>query len=632
MIKRTILLLFPILFFSISFAFSESHAQDLGETERYHFFVDEIYSHEIMFQSHLTKFTELVFDSDALSIKVTVESDSALADVIFVHLDTTSFDELFSKNTKILPTDLLVLLDGTEQEYEMVPTSQEDLIVWKFNSIPHVTEIKLIKNPDAKERNPDDKYPYGLSPIKQIKNGAPLHAVKCSDDDKVILYKLDMTNVACVSEKTQSELVKRGWGVLEEELSSQNREEYLCDKYQGNWTGKIEVCKDITTKQCSLMRGVFQSPHTCAGDECVDYDRVACFTNLSNYYQQIEGKEIFIEGLIIDRWGGSKHRYHFFTNEPYMKFNTGSGGIKLDGIINQDDDLNGKIVMLSGVHTKRDLSIRVDDFEVLGSIFPIINPTSNLIHDVSMWELTGNPDMYYNQTVRVAGMLTEHEHHLVSTGVGCSNAMYTTSDEFSSDFPSSRQLSDGEGKRIGVRIGSHNDLGKVENLLPFEYKYNPVEIQGLFVPNLIENVKGCKHVIHKSGYILTEMENIHILKPSSVYELNMGNGKTFAIQYEIDGGTVGDMVYDENSNSLTISIDSTGKGSMILNLPVDLVDGSADNCNTRFENVLDDDFFVLVDKYEVDFDEFKTTFETRTLKISFPEDSESIEIIGTCLI
>ena len=445
-----------------------------------------------------------------------------------------------------------------------------------------------------------------------------------------MLYKFDMTGASCVSEKTQSELIKRGWGVMDMEFSFQSREEYLCDEYQGNWDWETEVCESITKKQCSLMSGVFQSPYACTGAECIDYDKVACFTNRSHYYQQVEGKEISIEGLIIDRWGGSKHRCHFFTNEPYMKFNTGSSGINLDGI-NQQDNLNGKIVMLSGVHTKRDLSIRVNDFEILESVFPDVNPTSSLIHDVSMWELTGNPDLYYNQTIRVAGMLTEHEHDLGIAGVGCSNAMYATSDEYFSDFPSSRQLNDGE-KRVGVRIGSHDDLGKAEILLPFEYKDNPVEIQGLFVPNLIEKGKGCKHVIHKSGYILTEMENIYVLKLSSVYELKTEDGGIFfTIPYEIDGGTVKNMVHDKNSNSLMISIDSTEKGSIILNLPRELVDAKLDYCPPRFENAHDDDFFVLVNTNEVDFDELKTT-EMRTLKIPFQEDSVNIEIIGTCLI
>ena len=166
MIKGTILFLFPILLFSIFFAFPESHAQYMGETERYRFFIDESNSHEITFQSHVTRFNELTFDPDTISIRATVGSDSTLADTILVHLDTKSFNELFSKETKTLPTDILILLDEAEQEYEIISTSQKDLIVWKFKNMPHTTEIELIRNPNVIEMNPGDEYPYGLSPTK----------------------------------------------------------------------------------------------------------------------------------------------------------------------------------------------------------------------------------------------------------------------------------------------------------------------------------------------------------------------------------------------------------------------------------------------------------------------------------
>jgi predicted secreted protein with PEFG-CTERM motif len=45
----------------------------------------------------------------------------------------------------------------------------------------------------------------------------------------------------------------------------------------------------------------------------------------------------------------------------------------------------------------------------------------------------------------------------------------------------------------------------------------------------------------------------------------------------------------------------------------------------------DDDFFVLVDGEEVDFDEI-TTSTHRTLTIAFPVGAEEIEIIGTFVV
>ena len=274
MVSEKILFSVVILFFSMSFLFPYSDAQYLGETESYAFFIDENKSHEIKFQSQVTKFNKLIFDEGARSIIATVQSHSTLVDTIFVFLDSKSFEEIFSKEQKTLPTDILVLLDGVEQEYEIVPTSLGDsLVVWKFQSIPNITEIELIKNPNPKQKN-SDKRPY-ISPIKQIKAGSAIHVIKCKDD-LFTLYKSDMTSVACVSEKTQSKLEDRGWGVSTIEPSFEKLKAYLCDKYQGNWDRANDVCENITTKQCSLMRGIFQNP---------DDAKITCFTKNDYYFQ-----------------------------------------------------------------------------------------------------------------------------------------------------------------------------------------------------------------------------------------------------------------------------------------------------------------------------------------------------------
>ena len=46
----------------------------------------------------------------------------------------------------------------------------------------------------------------------------------------------------------------------------------------------------------------------------------------------------------------------------------------------------------------------------------------------------------------------------------------------------------------------------------------------------------------------------------------------------------------------------------------------------------DDDFFVLIDGEEVDFDETATSSTDRTLTIAFPAGAEEIEIIGTFVV
>ncbi len=228
----------------------------------------------------------------------------------------------------------------------------------------------------------------------------------------------------------------------------------------------------------------------------------------------VEGTKIQLEGVIVDMRLGSAHQYSLFTNDPRYTFSTDSNGINLVGIHNEND-LHGKIVKLSGTRTQRDLGIYVEDFVVINSLFPspkIPNPvlTAKDIWDISIDELYENPDQYYNRFVRVAGELSEHEREILYAGVGCKTAKYATSDEFASDGPSSRHLQDGD-KVIGVRIGTPDDLGKVKELLPDELKTNKVTVMGVFVPSVVER-GGCDHVIHKSGYILTTLDDIKVVE------------------------------------------------------------------------------------------------------------------------
>jgi predicted secreted protein with PEFG-CTERM motif len=95
------------------------------------------------------------------------------------------------------------------------------------------------------------------------------------------------------------------------------------------------------------------------------------------------------------------------------------------------------------------------------------------------------------------------------------------------------------------------------------------------------------------------------------------------IGYEITGGKLLSIIPDVDSNSLIISIDATDDGSLTLTIPRSVMDATI--------NGGDDDFFVLIDGEEVDFDEI-TTSTDRTLTIAFPAGAEEIEIIGTFVV
>ena len=101
------------------------------------------------------------------------------------------------------------------------------------------------------------------------------------------------------------------------------------------------------------------------------------------------------------------------------------------------------------------------------------------------------------------------------------------------------------------------------------------------------------------------------------------SGSSDLIGYEITGGKLLGIVTDFDANSLIISIQADEDGSLTLTIPRSVLDATI--------NGEDDDFFVLIDGEEVDFDE-TTTSTDRILTIAFPAGAEEIEIIGTFVI
>ena len=95
------------------------------------------------------------------------------------------------------------------------------------------------------------------------------------------------------------------------------------------------------------------------------------------------------------------------------------------------------------------------------------------------------------------------------------------------------------------------------------------------------------------------------------------------ISYEITKAKLLNIIPDLDAVSLLIYIETTDEGSITLSIPRSILDSSI--------NGGDDEFFVLVDGEEVDFEEIKTSMD-RTLTIEFLAGTEQIEIIGTFVI
>jgi len=101
------------------------------------------------------------------------------------------------------------------------------------------------------------------------------------------------------------------------------------------------------------------------------------------------------------------------------------------------------------------------------------------------------------------------------------------------------------------------------------------------------------------------------------------NVEGFGVGFQITGGSIISITPDIDQSSLIIVIEAVDDGELTITLPRELIDAKIGDA--------DDDFFVLVDAEEVDFDETKTDSE-RTLTIGFLAGTEEIEIIGTFVI
>jgi predicted secreted protein with PEFG-CTERM motif len=92
------------------------------------------------------------------------------------------------------------------------------------------------------------------------------------------------------------------------------------------------------------------------------------------------------------------------------------------------------------------------------------------------------------------------------------------------------------------------------------------------------------------------------------------------VKYGIINGTVNNIVVSPSDDTVDISVTTTDNGTLAITLPRTLIDATV--------NGQDNQFFVLVDGQNVDFQESKTATD-RTLTISFPDGASDIAIVGT---
>ena len=104
----------------------------------------------------------------------------------------------------------------------------------------------------------------------------------------------------------------------------------------------------------------------------------------------------------------------------------------------------------------------------------------------------------------------------------------------------------------------------------------------------------------------------------------MVDGTSDLILYEITNGRILGVTPMVDDNSLVVSIETTGDGSIQLTIPRTILESAM--------NGVDDDVFILVDGEESDDYEITVSDEDRTITIQFQDGTEEIEIIGTWVI
>ena len=136
-----ILFLFAVFFVGIN----ESFAQYYGHIESREFYISHEGNHTIKLQSSKTEFASVDYDELAQSIIISVNKNDTTNDIISITMSGSSFGNLLGED-KIEPTDILILLDGEEQEYH-ASSMIGDMVVWEFYNKPGISDFELVEKP-----------------------------------------------------------------------------------------------------------------------------------------------------------------------------------------------------------------------------------------------------------------------------------------------------------------------------------------------------------------------------------------------------------------------------------------------------------------------------------------------------
>jgi predicted secreted protein with PEFG-CTERM motif len=180
------------------------------------------------------------------------------------------------------------------------------------------------------------------------------------------------------------------------------------------------------------------------------------------------------------------------------------------------------------------------------------------------------------------------------------------------------QIQVGVDKKFSTEITSGGALMKTDGIYTITVQYGALNRSA----ETSFEFEGILKSIEEGGVIEDNSQIEEITSKVTDTTISVLNSDDL-VKYEITNGKILNIIPDSDAKSLIISIESLDDGTITLTVPRSVLDSTI--------NGEDDDFFVLVDGEEIDFDEIVSSID-RTLTIEFSAGAEQVEIIGTFVI
>jgi hypothetical protein len=164
------------------------------------------------------------------------------------------------------------------------------------------------------------------------------------------------------------------------------------------------------------------------------------------------------------------------------------------------------------------------------------------------------------------------------------------------------------------------------NPISAKMKYYDIETENIFLFVTYMGVPPSLYEEHAAKF----EESLKTLKVASAAGSSSAvtvhhQSSTFDVMASLTNGMVDSITVDEDFTSIILELETSATdGELTIALPRALIDSKSGGAN--------DEFIVVVDGDEVDYEETETTNTERTLMIMVPAGTEEIEIVGTQVV